>query len=129
MVAGEVDFSNHDDFGGSPSDNGAITLKWEHPSGTEVEVQQSEEVTFAKATTRYKGGDPASVITGLPEGSHFFRIRQVDGAWSPPLEVRVEFFPRPKLFLLLGIGGVVVVATIATIVLGALKSRREEAGV
>lgn len=66
------------------------------------------------------------MITGLAEGPHFFRIRETpDGDWSEPLAVRVKFFPRGKLFLILGIGAVVVLATIGTIVAGHFSSKRE----
>lgn len=129
MGARGADFSNRSDIESAPSDNGTIALKWDHPPGAAVELQHAGDASFSDPTTRYQGADAGSVVTGLPEGSHFFRIREKDGAWSQALEVKVEFFPPQKLFLLLGVGGVVVVATIVTIVLGALNTRREAVGV
>lgn len=69
------------------------------------------------------------MLTGLAEGIYYFRIRKVGTepvAWSSPLEYRVEFVPRSQLFLLLGIGFTVVVATIGSIVVGHVKSNRKD---
>jgi len=127
--ADEIDFSNRDSFAGTPSADGAITLTWEVAAVREVEVQQSGAVDFSDAVQRYQGGDAGTVLTGLAEGSHYFRIRELgtsDGSWSAPLEVTVEFFPRGRLFVFLGLGGVVVLATVGSIVGGYFQMRRRE---
>jgi hypothetical protein len=121
-----LDFKDRKKTESSVSDNGTIVLSWEKPDTTEVEIQQSSDQSFGEAITRYKGMDSGSVITGLPEGTHYFRIsEQPDGEWSKPLEVKVVFFPRSQLFLILGIGGFVVLATIGTIVIGHFNTKRE----
>lgn len=107
------------------SDNGTVTLSWEKDPAIAVELQQADDESFSAPQTRYTGTDPGTVVSGLPEGTHWFRVRAADAEpWSAPLPVTVAFIPRGKLFLLLGIGGVVVVATIAMIVAGHFNTRR-----
>ncbi|MGE9268904.1 MAG: hypothetical protein ACQKBY_12480 [Verrucomicrobiales bacterium] len=111
------------------SDDGVVELKWEKEAETVVELEQAASADFSDPVPRYVGTDEGSVISGLPEGKHFFRLRAKGGEWSEPLGVEVAFFPRGRLFLLLGIGGVVVLATVGAILGGALSVKsRGEAG-
>lgn len=127
MEAETVDFTDRADLEEAVSDNGTVTLSWEKPESLEVELQQSDSEDFSKATTRYQGTDPASVITGLPEGTHYFRIADATTSeWSAPLAMKVEFFPRWKLWLILTIGAGVVLATIGTIVAGHFTTKNEK---
>lgn len=120
-----IDFSNRDAIEGAPSANGTVTLAWSDAGDGLFELQQATEGGFADPVVRYEGPDAGSVVSGLPEGVHFFRVRRSGGDWSPAVAVRVEFVPRRKLFTLLGLGGVVVLATVAAIVAGHLSTRRE----
>lgn len=117
MGADGIDFSNREAVEGSVSDNGTIKLAWTKGGAVSVELQQAAEPEFTTPTTRYRGQDAGSVLTGLPEGTHWFRLRaEGSEVWSEPLEVKVAFVSRRTLFLLLGIGLVVVVATVVTII-------------
>lgn len=109
---------------------GWIELKWpDSDEDTEVELQQGIDPAFAEATIRYRGPDRGSVITGLPEGLHYFRVREVGAErgdappWSEPLTVEVVFMDRGTLFLFLAIGGVVVVLTVGAIIAGHFSSK------
>lgn len=127
LGAGTVDFLGREALESAVSDNGTVTLSWEKPEALEIELQQSASPDFTEATTRYNGTDPASVITGLPEGTHYFRIADVSTSeWSAPLAMKVEFFPRWKLWLILSIGAAVVIATIGTIVACHFRTKDEE---
>lgn len=121
-----MDFKDRAVLEKSVSDNGTVNLSWEKPPNLAIELQQSSTADFLEPVVRYRGTDPGSVITGLPEGVHHFRIRDAaSGEWSPPLAVTVEFFPQAKLWTILGIGAVVVLVTIATIIAGHFKTRKE----
>lgn len=122
-----MDFLEREILESNVSDNGTVTLSWGNPESHDIEIQQSSSSGFEEFSTRYRGSDPASVITGLPEGIHYFRIA-IEGTseWSAPLAVEVRFFPRWKLWLILSIGALVVLATIGTIIAGHFTTKHEE---
>lgn len=116
------------------TNEGVVNLAWEGPEGATFELQQSPDPAFPEpgTGTRYLGPDPGSVISGLPEGTHYFRVRDVPtngtpGEWSGPLEVRVEFMATKWVVTLLIFGAVVFFTTIATIITGHLRSRQSPA--
>ncbi|MBT8043591.1 MAG: hypothetical protein KJO79_01470 [Verrucomicrobiae bacterium] len=112
-------------------ENGSITLAWSSlssDSDQEVILEQSDNPRFEKSVVRYRGNDTGSVISGLPEGVHYFRVKYADSSvqsCSSTLKVTVEFFSERKLAWLLGIGGVVVITTIGTIVYGYRKTLKQ----
>ncbi len=121
-----VDFTNREEITSKSSENGTVTLKWSDFEGEVFTLQQSDSEAFEKPVIRYSGKDASSVISGLAEGTHFFRVGQNGkGNWSAPLEVTVKFFPRDKLVLLLVLGAVVVLCTMGAIVGGWIKTKRE----
>ena len=89
------------------------------------EIQQASALDFAAAETRFQGTDVESYVSGLSEGTHYFRVRSGSGEWSAPIEVTVTFIDRGKLFLLLGIGFVVAAATAGAIISGYFKHRHD----
>ncbi|BDS06904.1 hypothetical protein NT6N_19440 [Oceaniferula spumae] len=126
--ASQIDFKDRTAIENKVSDNGSIELAWEKDPTVEVILEQSTDQDFKEASQRYQGTDAGSVITGLAEGVYFFRVKEAGAEWSDPLRVEVAFFPESKLYLLLSIGGIVVLATIGTIVIGAVRTCREERG-
>ena len=113
------------------TNEGVVNLAWESDgAGDAYELQQSSDPAFSEpeTRTRYEGSDPGSVISGLPEGSHHFRIRTITadgppGAWSAPLEVRVEFMATTWVVTLLIFGAAVFLATLTAIITGHLRTR------
>ncbi|MDF1659870.1 MAG: hypothetical protein P1U58_19810 [Verrucomicrobiales bacterium] len=121
----EIDFTNRESLEASPSDNGTITLQWSNPEKLNVRIEQAPESEFTSSLIRYEGKGKSTVLSGLAEGSHFFRIGESDGtSWSSPLEAKVEFFPREQLWLLLSLGGVVVLMTAGAIIVGYFSTRK-----
>ena len=116
------------------SEDGTVTLEWPELALTSrIDLQQGATPDFSDAFTRFQGRDEGSVVTGLREGTHYFRVRTLDtageaSAWSEPLVVEVRFMDRGRLFSLLGLGCVVVVLTIGGIVTGFLRHREDLAG-
>lgn len=108
-----MDFRDRAALEKNVSDNGSVTLTWEKAAELVIELQHSTDPDFPEPVVRYRGADPGSVITGLPEGVHHFRIGDTSsGGWSPPLAVTVEFFPKTNIHYVLtnlGISSVYVV--------------------
>jgi len=133
-VAGEVRFISpelDEDLSYFGTNEGVVNLAWDGPEGATFELQQSPSPEFpeTETRTRYQGTDPGSVISGLPQGTHYFRIRDVPtngtpGEWSAPLEVRVEFMATIWVATLLIAGAAIFLATITAIVTGHLRTRQ-----
>jgi len=129
-IAGEARFT-HPDGRVVESNEGVVNLAWEADADIAAfELQQSPDPEFpeAETRTRYQGPDPGSVVSGLPAGSHHFRVRHIsaDGAhgeWSAPLEVRVEYMATQWVVTLLVFGAIVFLATLTAIITGHLRSR------
>lgn len=128
MGSDRIDFADRESYADSPSSDGSVSLSWEKDESLSIVVEQAADAAFTDPKVRYEGTDTGTVLTGLPEGMHYFRIRSSgESEWSEPLEMKVEFFERRKLALLLGIGGVVVIATIGSVIVGFLRTKGEGA--
>ncbi len=114
---------------------GYIRLSWhipedapeEHPT---FELQQAQSPDFSDASTRYKGPDRASYISGLPDGDFYFRVREVQndrtGPWSEPILVGVEHHSRELAYLLFALGSIVFLATVAVVLVGQHRAKTED---
>jgi hypothetical protein len=97
----------------------------------QFELEQATSPEFSDPLLRYAGTDQASVITGLAEGVYYYRVRAVDtkqgvaGAWSPVVAFRVEYMPMSTVWLLVGAGLIVFLATLSAILAGHAKAARE----
>ncbi len=108
------------------SEDGVIHLRWSREGADgDFLLEQSPSAGFAEPAIRYAGPDGETVLTGLPEGDHYFRVR-VSGApeWSEPLLVEVRYISEGRLFALLSLGFAVAALTVAAILTGHAKSLR-----
>lgn len=104
---------------------GFYRLSWE--AGIErVELQEATEPGFDNPATTYTGPDRATVISGKPNGTWFYRIRALHdknaGPWSEPLTVTVAHHSLSRALLFLGLGVTVFIATVLMIVRGSDKT-------
>lgn len=111
------------------SDSGKVTLHWNFseernwPTSAESDfiLEQAPSDEFAEVLERYRGVDRSSVITGLAEGTYFFRVKTVEPSKGslPPrskhLKVEVAYMERGLVSLLLIVGGLVFLMTISAI--------------
>jgi len=122
-----IDFTNREELEDEISADGAVSLGWKGEAGKPVALEQGDAGTFENAVIRYQGLDSGAVLTGLPEGIHYFRVGTAGtGEWSPPLSIEVKFIDRSTLFLLLGVGGLVACMTIGAIISGHFRIKRKE---
>ncbi|MEM9446111.1 MAG: hypothetical protein AAGA18_12260 [Verrucomicrobiota bacterium] len=109
------------------TDQGHLVLEWPEASSTsEFIIEQSSNPDFSNAIVIYEGAANRTFISGLKEGSTYFRIKQqiARNQWSKPLTVQVNYPIRSKVTLLLTIGTIGLVATILAIIQGHLKARQ-----
>jgi len=65
---------------------GYVTVHWEGDDLGEFQVESSPDPDFASTRRIYQGTHRAKVLSGLPNGTRYFRVRgrqQSGGAWGP----------------------------------------------
>ncbi len=121
--------ANGEEVSEMKSNNGVVNLIWslEAPEQTvEFELQQADNEGFTDPKVRYHGVQRSSILTGLPEGDHYFRLRVKDAeAWSAPLKLEVRFINRGQMLGLLAVGFLVTALTVGAILTGYNKERKE----
>lgn len=110
------------------TDEGKAMLVWrgEPP----FVVEQSETEDFAAAKPIYEGNAKNLYVTGLREGTHFFRVRGATGVTDPPLAVKAHYKPGWLVWTLMLSGLVILAATAVAILAGhrASAAREREGG-
>lgn len=101
------------------SDTGYVALSWESKEHRIIALQQSTTPQFGDAATLYQGKNRSFFLSGLRDGTYYFRLRGDSGGWSDPLRVQVEHHPLEKAWLLFALGMLVFVLTAGAIVRGA----------
>ena len=105
------------------SEDGHIKIEWDMPvAHAEVELQQAETKDFSDATIVYRGPDNATFISGLEDGTYYYRIRKVDGSWSDFISVNVKHHSLSLAISLFVAGSIVFLLTVWVVVKGALTA-------
>ena len=100
---------------------GFYRLSWV-TEAAQVELQEAMDPAFHDPVTLYTGPDRASVLSGRPDGTRYYRVRGMNatpGRWSESVRVTVEHHDLRRAFLFLALGFSVFVAILATVVRGA----------
>ena len=95
------------------------------------ELQQSMDADFANSVTLYTGPDYATFLSGMRDGTYYYRVRLVDGSgrplskWSPTINMVVQHHSLFLAYVLLAVGGLVFLLTVAIVVHGSLFAEDE----
>jgi len=104
---------------------GYYVLRWSAAT-TDVEVAEFANPGDGDPSIIYKGPDRATLISGQPDGTRIYRVREIGAgeptAWSEPVSVTVAHHPLSRALTFFGIGAVVFLATLTLIVRGARRS-------
>lgn len=104
---------------------GYYVLRWSAAT-TDVEVAEFANPGAGDPSIIYKGPDRATLISGQPDGTRIYRVREIGAgapsAWSEPVSVTVAHHPLSRALTFFGIGAVVFLATLTLIVRGARRS-------
>jgi hypothetical protein len=105
---------------------GFFRLSWE-TSAKRVELQVASSSDFQNPATAYIGPDRATVISGKPDGTLYYRVRAVStpsaGPWSKPVTVEVRHHSLARALMFLSLGILVFSITAIVIVRGSVKAK------
>jgi hypothetical protein len=104
---------------------GFFRLSWES-NAKRVELQVASSPDFQDPATVYTGPDRATVISGKPDGTLYYRIRALSnpeaGPWSEPVKVEVQHHSLARALMFLSLGILVFSITAIVIVRGSVKA-------
>lgn len=105
---------------------GFFRLQWE-TQAKQVELQVATSPDFQNPTTAYIGPDRATVISGKPDGTLYYRVRALDtpqpSSWSESVIVEVRHHSLPRALMFLTLGFLVLLITVTMIVRGVRKEK------
>jgi hypothetical protein len=104
---------------------GFYRLSWT-TTARQVELQEAADAGFQHPVTLYTGPDHASLLSGKPDGTWFYRVRAEDGnrtsPWSRAVRVTVAHHSLVRAVLFLSLG----ILVFLSIVLLILRAREAE---
>ncbi len=118
--------------------------EWQPPEDSEqpivwgFELQESSDPQFEHALERYRGPQRACFVSGLPDGTWFWRVRLValdwpaeagetpHGPWSEVRSLEVRHHPLALAWGLFALGAVLVAAILVFLGLADRRERRGE---
>ncbi|GJL75777.1 MAG TPA: fibronectin type III domain-containing protein [Nitrosomonas sp.] len=101
------------------SDAGYILLNWNNQKRIPVELQRADQPAFEQATTLYRGNNSSLMLSGLPNGTYYYRIRAQTGTWSDKVILNVTHHSLIKAWLLFALGAFVFLSIAWVIMRGA----------
>lgn len=101
------------------SEDGYIQLSWNNAGERSVELQQARQPSFAEATTLYQGKNRSIMLSGLPNGTYFFRIRASTDMWSDTVTLQVSHYPIAQALILFVLGVLVFLSAAWVVIRGA----------
>lgn len=101
---------------------GFFQLTWD--SDGPIELQESMDPEFTRASVIYTGADTARIISGKPDGDWYYRARPASGdsgVWSRPVKVTVRHHSLARALTFFAVGATVFAATLVLIVNGSRR--------
>jgi len=100
--------------------DGYVQLRWTvdaEEMAYRYHLQEGREAVFADTEAQYQGPQLASFVSGLENGTYYFRVRAQDvasgelGDWSETVTVQVDHHDTGFALGLMALGGFVFLAT------------------
>jgi hypothetical protein len=106
-------------------------LRWKAssplPPEFHFELEAGRDREFTASRLIYRGRDTATLVSGLLEGTHWYRVRVGGGEdsrpWSEPLRLEVHYIDRGRVWLLMGAGTLGFLATAGALLAGHRRVR------
>lgn len=107
---------------GNISNDGHIKLSWSLMESVDgYEIQQSTDPDFERSKIIYNGPDLATFISGLKNGTYYYRVRAKGSDWSNVITIHVRHHSLQLAFMLFALGGIVFLLTVFVVVKGTLQ--------
>ena len=107
------------------SRGGFATLSWSAPGAAkapEFHVEAASAPSFTQSERLYQGKQTRTVVSGLRDGTVYYRARYRGEAgwseWSPPERFVVKHPAMRTALLLFGVGALVFFSTVAVVIRG-----------
>lgn len=108
------------------SDTGAYRLSWQGPDGANYRLT---ETVGGASSVLYEGPDVASTVTGRSAGTYSYQLEVLEAGGTPGSSISCSLHVAPPpLSLALGVFGLGLIITLATVVLVARGHRRHRRG-
>jgi len=107
---------------------GSTTVETGDKATNKFELVESRDPEFTRIVTIYRGADTATVISGKPDGTYYYRVRLAytkTGAtanWSNSASITVKHHPLSRAFMFFALGALVFLSTLVVIVRGNLAA-------
>lgn len=112
---------------GTETKQGVVKLEWSVNAQTileNYELQEANTPSFTQPKKRYKGEDTGTFISGLMDGTYYYRVRKTDGDWSNTVSVQIKHHSLTLAINLLILGAIVFLITTA-VILFSLKNQNK----
>jgi hypothetical protein len=94
------------------------------------ELHESRDPGFGNHQVLHSGPESVVFVSGLKQGTHYFRVRALQGGtagpWSDAMTVEVDYPGRKQVLVLLVVGCLVFVATVIAILVGWMHHGKPE---
>ncbi|MCY4779405.1 hypothetical protein ORI89_07070 [Sphingobacterium sp. UT-1RO-CII-1] len=103
---------------GTETKQGVVKLDWTvsgQNSLENYELQEANTPSFTQPKKRYDGNDTGTFISGLKNGTYYYRVRKVGDNWSNIVSVQIKHHSLTLAINLLILGAIVFIITTALI--------------
>lgn len=109
----------------SNPNQGVLKLEWSLSDETRseklFELQQATDAGFKTARSIYQGVGAGTFISGLEDGTYYYRVRVEEGSWSAPLSIEIKHHSLKLAIFLMAIGAAVFLITLLMILRASKK--------
>lgn len=101
---------------GTQTQQGIIKLAWKSSDKQLYELEEASDQRFYEPKIRYSGPDQGTFLSGLNDGTYYYRLRNQHGDYSNVVELEVRHHPIQLAISLLMLGALVFIITTVLVV-------------
>lgn len=101
---------------GTQTQQGIVKLAWKGADRQVYELQEASSDSFQQPKIRYSGPDQGTFLSGLNDGTYYYRLRNQNGDYSNVVTLEIKHHPIQLAISLLLLGALVFVVTTALVV-------------